>query len=112
MDQVQGARRFLVTGGAGFVGNRIVAAPRDRGEEVVVPDNLDTGHRELVPPDARLRDFNTYRLAARRPGDPAMPVAASDRARAAGWRPRHEALDQIVRTAFAWREAHPGGYGG
>jgi UDP-glucose 4-epimerase len=53
-----------------------------------------------------------YRIAARRPGDPAVLVAASDRARAAGWRPRHEALDDIVRTAFAWREAHPGGYGG
>jgi UDP-glucose 4-epimerase len=52
-----------------------------------------------------------YRMAARRAGDPAVLVAASDRARAAGWRPRHEALDDIVRTAFAWREAHPEGYG-
>ncbi len=52
-----------------------------------------------------------YRMAARRPGDPAVLVAASDRARAAGWQPRHESLDDIVRTAFAWREAHPNGYG-
>jgi UDP-glucose 4-epimerase len=50
-------------------------------------------------------------MAARRPGDPAILVAASDRARSAGWRPRHEALDDIVRTAFVWREAHPDGYG-
>jgi len=27
------------------------------------------------------------------------------------WQPRHTALDDIVRTAFAWREAHPNGYG-
>ena len=53
-----------------------------------------------------------YRMAPRRPGDPAVLVAASDRARAAGWRPEHEALDEIVGTAFAWREAHPDGYGG
>jgi UDP-glucose 4-epimerase len=53
-----------------------------------------------------------YQMAARRPGDPAVLVAASDRARAAGWTPRYEALDDIVRTAFAWREAHPDGYGG
>jgi UDP-glucose 4-epimerase len=53
-----------------------------------------------------------YRMAARRPGDPAVLVAASDRARAAGWQPAYEALDEIVRTAFAWREAHPAGYGG
>jgi UDP-glucose 4-epimerase len=53
-----------------------------------------------------------YQMAARRPGDPAVLVAASDRARAAGWRPRYESLDEIVRTALAWREAHPNGYGG
>jgi UDP-glucose 4-epimerase len=53
-----------------------------------------------------------YRIAPRRPGDPAVLVAASDRARAAGCQPKYEALDDIVRTAFAWREAHPDGYGG
>ena len=53
-----------------------------------------------------------YRVTDRRPGDAAVLVAASDRARAAGWAPRHESLDAIVRTAFAWREAHPNGYGG
>lgn len=51
-----------------------------------------------------------YRMAPRRPGDAAVLVAASGRARAAGWRPEYEALDDIVRTAFAWREAHPRGY--
>jgi UDP-glucose 4-epimerase len=52
-----------------------------------------------------------YRIAARRPGDPAVLVAASQRAQAAGWRPRFAALDDIVRTAWAWRESHPQGYG-
>ena len=53
-----------------------------------------------------------YRIAARRPGDPAVLVAASARAqRELGWRPRLAALDDIVRTAYAWREAHPRGYG-
>ncbi len=50
-------------------------------------------------------------MAPRRPGDAAVLVAASGRARAAGWSPKHEALDEIVRTAFAWRAAHPDGYG-
>jgi UDP-glucose 4-epimerase len=53
-----------------------------------------------------------HRIVDRRPGDPPVLVAASDRARAAGWRPRFGALDDIVRTAFAWRETHPEGYGG
>jgi UDP-glucose 4-epimerase len=53
-----------------------------------------------------------YRLAPRRPGDPSVLVAASDRARSElGWRPRYADLDVIVRSAFAWREAHPNGYG-
>jgi UDP-glucose 4-epimerase len=52
------------------------------------------------------------RLAERRPGDPPMLVAASERIRReAGWQPRFAALDDIVATAWAWREAHPGGYG-
>ncbi len=53
-----------------------------------------------------------YRMAPRRPGDAAVLVAASDRARAAGWDPKFAALDEIVRSAFAWRERHPNGYGG
>lgn len=52
-----------------------------------------------------------YRVAARRPGDPAVLVAGSAAAQAAGWTPRFAALDAIVRTALAWREAHPAGYG-
>ncbi len=53
-----------------------------------------------------------HELAPRRPGDPPVLVASARRIRAeAGWQPRHAALDDIVRTAYAWRRAHPGGYG-
>ena len=48
----------------------------------------------------------------RRPGDPAVLFASSDRIRRAlGWRPAYEALDVIVETAYRWRAAHPDGYG-
>jgi len=43
------AQRFLVTGGAGYVGSHLVAALRDRGDAVTVLDNLRTGHRAAVP---------------------------------------------------------------
>jgi len=38
----------LVTGGAGYIGSHTVYALVDRGEDVVVVDNLSTGQRALV----------------------------------------------------------------
>jgi len=38
----------LVTGGAGYIGSHAVAALLERGEEVVVLDNLQTGHRRAA----------------------------------------------------------------
>jgi UDP-glucose 4-epimerase len=53
-----------------------------------------------------------WTAAPRRAGDPPVLVAASDLIRReTGWEPRFADLDEIVRTAFAWRERHPNGYG-
>ncbi len=40
--------KILVTGGAGYVGSHCVRGLCDAGDEVVVYDNLSTGHREAV----------------------------------------------------------------
>ena len=45
---------ILVTGGAGYIGSHIVNELSDRGESVVVLDNLSTGFRESVPATAQL----------------------------------------------------------
>ena len=45
----------LVTGGAGYIGSHMVLALRDRGEKVVVVDNLSTGFPWALPPDVPLR---------------------------------------------------------
>jgi len=39
---------ILVTGGAGYIGSHTAAALLERGEEVVVLDNLQTGHRQAA----------------------------------------------------------------
>ena len=53
-----------------------------------------------------------HTLGPRRPGDPAVLVASSARLREeTGWSPRFGALDDIVRTAWAWHSAHPKGFG-
>jgi UDP-glucose 4-epimerase len=46
--------RAIVTGGAGFIGSHIVEALLDRGDEVLVLDDLSNGKRENVPEGARL----------------------------------------------------------
>ena len=44
--------RVLVTGGAGFIGSHVADAFLDRGDEVVVVDNLSTGQKDNVPEGA------------------------------------------------------------
>jgi UDP-glucose 4-epimerase len=46
--------KVLVTGGAGFIGSHVVDALVDRGDEVLVLDDLSTGDREYVNSAARL----------------------------------------------------------
>ncbi len=46
--------RYLVTGGAGFVGSHVVLALLDAGHDVAVLDDLSTGHRSAIPPGVPL----------------------------------------------------------
>ncbi|MDN4592464.1 UDP-glucose 4-epimerase GalE [Polycladomyces subterraneus] len=51
------------------------------------------------------------RVAPHRPGDPAVLIASSQKAREElGWRPQFEDLDTIITTAWAWHRSHPNGY--
>src|SRR4051794_33876940 len=47
--------RVLVTGGAGYIGSVTVERLVERGDEVVVLDDLSTGHRGAVADGAELR---------------------------------------------------------
>jgi UDP-glucose 4-epimerase len=47
--------RLLVTGGAGYIGSVVAALLADGGHEVVVVDDLSTGHADAVPAAATFR---------------------------------------------------------
>jgi len=47
--------RLLVTGGAGYIGSVVAALLADDGHEVVVLDDLSTGHPDAVPAAASFR---------------------------------------------------------
>lgn len=50
-------------------------------------------------------------VGARRAGDPPVLVASADRAASIlGWRPQRPTLQEMVASAWAWRQANPGGY--
>ncbi|EOA09573.1 UDP-glucose 4-epimerase GalE, galE, partial [Pediococcus acidilactici D3] len=44
---------ILVVGGAGYIGSHMVKRLIEQGQEVVVVDNLSTGHRKAVDEKAR-----------------------------------------------------------
>jgi UDP-glucose-4-epimerase GalE len=48
---------------------------------------------------------------SRRAGDPPILVAANERAREVlAWTPRRGSLDEMIGSAWAWRQRHPHGY--
>ncbi|WP_405409494.1 UDP-glucose 4-epimerase GalE [Streptomyces decoyicus] len=47
------SKKYLVTGGAGYVGSVVAAHLLQAGHEVTVLDDLSTGHREGIPAGAR-----------------------------------------------------------
>ncbi|MFZ5597365.1 MAG: UDP-glucose 4-epimerase GalE [Bacillota bacterium] len=52
-------------------------------------------------------------MAERRPGDPAVLVASSEKARRElGWKPGFYDLETIISTAWKWHQSNPDGYFG
>src|SRR5690625_7517203 len=48
--------RVLVLGGAGYIGSHAVYQLIDQGNDVVVVDNIQTGHRQALHPEAAFYD--------------------------------------------------------
>jgi UDP-glucose 4-epimerase len=68
--------RVLVTGGAGFIGSHLVDGLVARGDEVTVVDNLSTGDRTNVNPEARFVEADVADVDELRRGFDGEPVDA------------------------------------
>jgi UDP-glucose 4-epimerase len=58
--------RVVVTGGAGFVGSHVADAFLERGDDVLVVDDLSSGSRDNVHPKAELAELDIADAAALR----------------------------------------------
>jgi len=83
-------------------GNRVYNLGNGKGfsvKEVIEAARRITGHP--IPAD----------IAPRRPGDPAVLVAGSEKIKSElGWNPRYTDIESIIATAWKWHQAHPHGY--
>ena len=59
--------RCLITGGAGFIGSNLVDALIERGDEVIVIDNLSAGKRENVNSRAQFHQLDIRDLEKIKP---------------------------------------------
>lgn len=51
------------------------------------------------------------KMAPRRAGDPSTLIATSDKARKVlNWQPQYDNVEDIIRTAWNWKQSHPEGY--
>jgi len=84
----QGSRTYNLGNGRGFTVKEVIETCREV-----------TGHP--IPAE----------IGPRRPGDPAVLVASSEKIRQElGWKPQYPDLHTIVEHAWAWHRSHPNGY--
>ena len=96
---------------------RGAARDGDRASGTPLVCNLGTSTgfsvREVLASAARIAGREIpHTVGPRRAGDPPVLVASNARARETlGWTPRRSTLDEMIGSAWAWRRAHPEGYG-
>jgi UDP-glucose 4-epimerase len=109
-------KRVLVTGGAGFIGSHVADAYLQRGDEVVILDNLAHGRRENIPSGAEfveldIRDPGAAKLIRDRRFDLVSHHAAQMDVRVSVADPRFDAsvnVDGLLNLLEASREAEVG----
>jgi UDP-glucose 4-epimerase len=100
--------RAIVTGGAGFIGSHLVDALLARGDVVTVIDDLSSGRRELVSPEARFLEHD-IREGFDEPADVIFHLAAQSDVGTSVERPAFDAEVNVVGTVRVLQAAQAAG---
>jgi UDP-glucose 4-epimerase len=108
--------KIVVTGGAGFVGSHVVDEYVRAGHQVLVVDNLSTGKRENVHPEARLvkmdlNDAALFELLKQEKPDVVNHHAANSSVSLSVREPGYDARQNIVGTINLLEAARRAGVG-
>ena len=101
--------RAVVTGGAGFIGSNLVDALVARGDEVVVVDDLSSGHRDFVSARATLVEADIRDGIDAAEADVVFHLAAQADVQTSVRRPDHDAAVNVVGTVQVLEAARAAG---
>jgi UDP-glucose 4-epimerase len=88
----------VVTGGAGFIGSNLVDALVERGDEVVVVDDLSSGKRDFLNPDATFVEGDIRDGVDAGGADVVFHLAAQADVVTSVERPAHDAAVNVLGT--------------
>jgi UDP-glucose 4-epimerase len=101
--------RAVVTGGAGFVGSHLADALIARGDEVVIVDDLSTGKREFVNPEATFVEGDIRKGIDATGASVVFHLAAQADVQTSVQRPDHDAAVNVVGTVQVLEAARAAG---
>jgi UDP-glucose 4-epimerase len=99
----------VVTGGAGFIGSNLVDSLVERGDQVVVVDDLSSGKREFVNPAASFVEGDIRAGIDADGADVVFHLAAQADVQSSVRRPDHDAAVNVVGTVRVLEAARASG---
>lgn len=101
--------RAVVTGGAGFIGSNLADALLERGDEVVVVDDLSSGRRDFVDPRVTFVEGDIRHGIDASGADVVFHLAAQADVQTSVRRPDHDAAVNVVGTVQVLESARAAG---
>ncbi len=103
------ALRAIVTGGAGFIGSHLVDALVERADEVVIVDDLSSGRREHLNPNARFEERDIRQSLDASDAEVVFHLAAQADVQTSVTRPDYDADVNVLGTVRVLEAARASG---